>query len=310
MTDEIKLHPADPRTWKHIFDPNWELPKTPEQRLKEFKQFKRKRAQKIRRKREQAERQERIKAGMTPEEIEDDPRVEFQRPVITNPDHLFTEIVGIQDIIADLRNIIRKGPLPIGIKGKPNVMLEGPTSTAKSLICENFLKLPDSMEIGPDTSSSGLIKMLAENPRIKWLVCEEFEKMCKKFPEVQSTILTWAWDGKVVSTKGSQKGHQVFYSNAIFIAAVNSTDKLSDAMMKRFYLYPLKNYTQKEFKQIAYLTLTRDQYYPVARPLARAIANYSWKYGNQDMKQVLMVGRQCETIEEIEAKFRLLSRAD
>jgi len=196
------------------------------------------------------------------------------------PGGLFAVVVGM-----DYEKRILRQCVTSGRDTKFDVLIVGPPGSAKSLLLEELRPLPDTRYVaGPSMSPGGLTSMFVDSdnpPRI--LLIDEIDKTD---PATLDRLLT-IMDGTVTRVRhGSQVDEAV---NCRIIAAANSEAGLRPALLTRFWIMPLNDYTLEERRAvIAGFLVTRRG---IAADTAQEIANQVAERGGdtRDAAQIASV---------------------
>lgn len=165
-----------------------------------------------------------------------------------------------------------------------HILLVGDPGSGKSELLEPIGRLPRSRwAVGGATTSSGLIDYLLENPKTERLVIDELDKA--ETSELYALYSLMA-SGKVARL---QHGATQEQKRTVWVfAAANSTEKLPPALVSRFVIRQVANYTPEQARQIMAAVLERREGLPRARAeeIAAAVASRS-----HDPRDAVQVGR-------------------
>jgi len=172
------------------------------------------------------------------------------RPNRKSVDHLFSNIIGYDDVKEALRMIIETDE-------SLHCLLIGPPATAKTLFLEeiyNYYGDEAEFVIGSQTSSAGLSKLILEK-QPKALIIDEIDKLLKV--EDLSVLLSIMERGIVRRVKGDMITDIQQLKVKVF--AAGNTDNLPQELKSRFkpFIFYFKPYTKEQFIEVCVNYLSR-----------------------------------------------------
>ena len=201
------------------------------------------------------------------------------------PENLFDDIV-LQD---DLKMILRRS---IHSKRPVHVLMIGKPATSKTMFLSNLSKLPSSKYIlGSTMSRAGLVDYLIEShPR--YLVIDELDKMLGKD---YATLLSLMETGIVTRLKHGMR-EQTKMTTWVF-AGVNSTNRIPQEILSRFFQCNVSEYTKEDFYTIAGNLLDREETFDIE--LRQKITEYTYST-TKDVRDIIKYARLCDTFEDFQ----------
>ena len=216
-----------------------------------------------------------------------------------DPKKLFDEIIGYPDIK-------KAFILFLNSKNNINVLLVGPPGCSKTLFLLALLKYyKDAFFVdGSNASGPGMFdELCASKQNTKYLLIDEIDGLKRSD---QKTLLNLFETGMLVSVKVRKQARRQFDNLKVF-ATCNHVEKLSKALLSRFFVLTLKEYSEQEFLDIAV------QLYKKKDPeLIRYIAKAIWHVvGSKDIRDVQKIVDHAESAEmadmliELQLKYRV-----
>ena len=189
-----------------------------------------------------------------------------------DPSELFREIIGYEEVKKAFN-------LFLSSQKNINVLLDGPPGCSKTLFLLAILKhCKDVFFVdGSNASGPGMFdELLTSKQNTKYLLIDEIDGLSKKD---QKALLNLFETGMLVSVKVRKQARKEFKNLKVF-ATCNNTEKLSNALMSRFFRLSLREYSETEFIDIAKkLYLKKDQ------ELIEYIAKAVWHVlGSKDIR--------------------------
>jgi Holliday junction DNA helicase RuvB len=207
----------------------------------------------------------------------------------------FDAIVGNHDIKLILnRAILSERPIHVLLVGKPG--------SAKSMfLTEMMRRLKNSYFIvGSNTTKAGLVNQLFER-QPKYLLIDELDKMNAND---QVSLLHLMETGIISETK-VKKTRQIELTSWVF-ATANNCEKIIEALLSRFVVLEVPDYSFEEFTNIAVKRLANEK---VDRYIASIIAEKVWyELGSRDVRDVVKIGRLVENIPDISLVIKVMRR--
>lgn len=206
-----------------------------------------------------------------------------------DPDALFVDVVGRDQVIKWLRRTIRR-------KAQIHHLLAGPSGSGKSMMLADILELPGAARFvgaGRQSTAAGISNFLLEN-RPHWLVVEEIEKM--PGPDAEA-LLTLMGRGYIETTKGSGEQEQHDLPTTVF-ANANDLDRVSpDSLLSRMMVWEFDRYSLDEFVNVCTTVLPRD--HDIQEDLAKYIAERVFHdLDSADVRDAERISELAETPEE------------
>ena len=208
----------------------------------------------------------------------------------------FEEIVSQNDIKLIFNKAI-KSERPI------HVLLLGKPGSAKTMfLMEMMRRLKNSYFIvGSNTTKAGLVHQLFEKEP-KYLLIDEIDKMSR---DDQVSLLHLMETGIISETK-IKKTRQLELVSWVF-ATANSVEKIIEALLSRFVVLEVPDYSFEEFTNIAVKRLASEK---VDRYIASIIAEKVWyELGSRDVRDVIKIGRLVENIPDISLVIKVMRRS-
>ena len=197
------------------------------------------------------------------------------------PDDFFDDfgIIGYDEIKKILVRSLREG-IPA------NVLLVGPPATAKSLFLMALERLEGSVFIQGGTSTQGGIRDVIMGYLPSILLIDEIDKIRSNYDV--TALLTWMWEGRVVSAQSRRAGGvKSVEGRGWVVAAANDVSRLHPALKDRFIPFYLKEYARDEYEKVVFSILVREG---VDDEIARFVARET--YGlEKSVRQAIQVGR-------------------
>jgi len=207
----------------------------------------------------------------------------------------FKNIVGNDDIKLILNKaVLSKRPI--------HILLVGPPGSAKTMfLTEIMRRLKNSYFIvGSNTTKAGLVNQLFENEP-KYLLIDELDKMGGSD---QVSLLHLMETGIISETK-IDKTRQMALTSWVF-ATANSSEKIIEALLSRFLVLEIPEYTFEQFTEIAVSRLTKEK---VDKQVASVIAEKVWnELDSRDIRDVVKVGRLSNSTEEVSFVVGIMKR--
>lgn len=205
----------------------------------------------------------------------------------------FNEIVGKEDI----KNIFRRA---IDADANYNILLTGPPGCAKTLflkaICTEFKEKAVYFD-GANLTNYILDYLELNKDKIRYICIDEIDKLSKKW---QGTYLNFLEDG-TVNVQQQKKNYDFKMKNIKVFATSNKIEKLSDAIVSRFDVYNLEEYSYDEFLEIS-IRLLPEKY-----EIIPVIASKIWYDLNiKDIRKVIQMGKLVQKNDKEEDIDRLI----
>lgn len=144
-------------------------------------------------------------------------------------------------------------------KKRNAMLLEGDPATAKSLIAKkiaDYYGKNAHYTYGSGSSRAGVFDYCFHNPKLKYLVIDELDKMKK---EDQASLLNLMESGVLVEMKqGKQRSTEM---NVTVIATANDLKKIIKPLLTRFEpnIFHMKGYTKDEYLDIGRQMLAGEE---------------------------------------------------
>jgi len=207
----------------------------------------------------------------------------------------FKEIIGHYETKEILNKaIVSKNPVHILLVGRPG--------SAKTLFLLEINRLFKSsiFVVGSNTTKAGLTNHLFDS-RPKYVLVDELEKMSYSD---QNSLLHLMENGMVSETK-INKTREILLHSSVF-ASANSCTKISQALLSRFLVIKIPDYSFEEFMDIAIFQLKKEK---MDEMTARAISQSVWQeLENRDIRDVIKIGRLTRNTQEAELIIQILKR--
>lgn len=209
-------------------------------------------------------------------------------------ENIFEQIVGHDNIKQIfLRAMHSKRPV--------HVLLIGSPGSAKTMFLTQIMRNSkiSYFVVGSNTTKAGLLNQLFQRMP-KFLLIDELEKMNT---QDQTALLHLMETGLISETK-INKTRQSKLTCWVFSTA-NSTKKISEAVLSRFIVLEIPDYSVEEFTNIAIKRLASEN---IDEKVARIIAEKIWyKLGSRNIRDVINVARISDSIEEIDFFVEMLN---
>jgi Holliday junction DNA helicase RuvB len=205
----------------------------------------------------------------------------------------FNNIIGHNDIKKILNNAIHsKKPI--------HILLVGPQASAKTMFLLNISRLfkESLFVVGSNTTKAGLLSRLFEL-RPKFLLVDEVEKMSY---QDQIALLHLMETGIISETKAN-KTRQMQLTSWVF-ASANSCENITQALLSRFLILQIKEYTFEEFKEIVVITLKNEN---IEENTAVCIAEKLWnEFKSKNVRDAIKIGRLASNAEEVQEIINIM----
>lgn len=205
---------------------------------------------------------------------------------------LFHSIVGYSDIKKLVTRCIKS-------KESVHLLLAGPPASSKTIfLLEMAKELKDSEYIdGTNTSGVGMVDYLFSNPKTKFLLIDEIDKLQKNFQTVLYNVME---TGLLIETKAkSKKGFRKQKMNLKIFATSNDLTKLNLPLRSRFITIELPEYTWEQFLKITNNILCEK--YELDEDIATKIAQVVWyNIGSKDIRDSLQIAKLTGVIDDVE----------
>jgi holliday junction DNA helicase RuvB len=203
----------------------------------------------------------------------------------------FKEIIGHGDI----KKIFVKA---IGSNKPVHLLLYGSPGSAKTMFLTEMVRSLKStlFVVGRNTTKAGILNQLFEGP--KFLLIDELDKMSKVD---QASLLNLMESGIISETKFN-KTRQLKRASWVF-ATANSREKIISPLLSRFAVLEVPIYTYEQFKEIALTRLAKEK---VDKYVAQLIVENVWSELGSDIRDVIKVGRLCESIEDVSFIIKMM----
>jgi len=208
----------------------------------------------------------------------------------------FENIVGNDDTKLILNKaILSRNPVHVLLMGKPG-------SAKTMFLMEMMRRLKNSYFIvGSNTTKAGLVNQLFER-QPKYLLIDELDKMNAND---QVSLLHMMETGIISETK-VKKTRQIELTSWVF-ATANNCEKIIEALLSRFVVLEVPDYSFEEFTNIAVKRLANEK---VDRYIASIIAEKVWyELGSRDVRDVIKIGRLVENIPDISLVIKVMRRS-
>ena len=188
----------------------------------------------------------------------------------------------------------------LNAKKAVHVILNGPPSTAKSLLMNDIkarMKPKDYVYIvGSLVSKQGISKILFER-KPKYIFIDEFQYISKKD---QSVLLSLMGEDGIVSETYAKGVREGYFETRVF-ATTNSISNMIPALLTRFLLINIKQYTKEQFIEICRNVMSKTEGIPsnIAIKVAEQMYNHSIT-----IRECIKVGRLCRNEEDIEPTIK------
>lgn len=207
----------------------------------------------------------------------------------------FKDVLGNDEIKENLYRILIKNDRRI------NVLLHGPASTSKTMLCNIIEKNCYDVIYHDATSSTGagLIESLYNNRSAKVLIIDEITEMRKTDIEMLRGLLN---SNRITKTLRTLR-YDFTLPHLKIIATCNNISKLSVPIRSRFQEYLLQPYNDEQFKQILTFCLKRDNI--ITDPeLADSIGDVLLHYNIRIIRKALsicnLIDQENDTVEDIQ----------
>lgn len=207
------------------------------------------------------------------------------------PTDLFAEIIGFSDVKRQLL-------LALNAKIPVSVLLVGPPASAKTLFLNAIANLPGAVyRYGEGITKAGLREMVLHD-KVPYLIIDEIEKMD---PE-EDPILLAVLEQKVSVLHYGESALETIDTRVF--GAANSTAKMRRELVSRFHVVRFPEYAPAEFRQIAYLYLTRRDFDPeISRVIADGLSTKT-----KDIRDALRLAAMSPTLADAELNVAQLGQ--
>ncbi len=193
----------------------------------------------------------------------------------------FDEIIGHE-------HIKRLFGLALRSHEPTHILLSGPPASTKTMFLMSLRQhLTDSYFIdGGNATKAGIIDYLFKN-RSPFLLLDEIDKMS---PRDQTFLLNLMETGIITESKYG-KTREAEIKTSVF-ATCNDPRKLSAALLSRFFIVELDQYTYEQFHEITLRLLSVEQEY------ARIIADAVWDT-SRNLRDCIRIGKLARSEEDV-----------
>ena len=192
------------------------------------------------------------------------------------PEDLFDVVVGHDDLKRIFLSSLR-AERPV------HILLVGPPATAKSVFLTELEHLPESRyALGGTSSRAGIVDFIIKH-RPRYLLIDELDKMNMND---YSALLSLMETGEVTRLK-KRMTDAIRIKTWVF-AAVNRDDKLPVELKSRFLPCYVREYSEREFKEVARNVLVKREHMceDVATSIAEKVVTYS-----RDVRDAIRIAR-------------------
>jgi holliday junction DNA helicase RuvB len=207
----------------------------------------------------------------------------------------FDEIIGHDDI----KQIFAKAILS---KRPVHILLVGSPGSAKTMFLTEIMRQykESYFIVGSNTTKAGLVNQLFER-RPKFLLIDELEKMSV----TDQTSLLHLMETGIISETKINKTRQMELTSWVF-ATANSCQKIIEALLSRFLVLEIPEYTFAEFREIAVSRLAKEN---VDKYFACTIAEKVWnELHSSDIRDVVKIGRLSNSTEDVSFVVGVMKR--
>jgi len=206
------------------------------------------------------------------------------------PHDLFDFILGHEE----LKDILWRS---LNSERPVHILMVGPPASAKSMFLGELARLPFSrFTLGGGTSKAGLADFLLEF-RPRYLIIDEIDKM----PMTEQSILLSLMESGIVARLKKRMREIETMTTTVF-AAANRDNTMWSELKSRFFILPLKEYSEADFISISRAVLiTREKVDPGLATLIAGLLSHH----TRDVREAIHFGRLCKSEEEIRSLLRL-----
>ena len=209
--------------------------------------------------------------------------------IANSNENLFQEIYG-HESVKTVINMALRSEKPV------HILLTSPPGMAKTqflLAIRNMFNNQSCFVIGSNSTKKGIIDVLFEK-RPQILLIDELETMSY---DTQESLLSLMETGIISETKKTCSREMQLENIKVF-ATSNDTKGLCNPLLSRFIVVNIPQYTDEEFKEIAFQRLTNKE--GVSEEVAKDIANQVIQgLSRRDLRDCIKVARIAKTSKEI-----------
>jgi MoxR-like ATPase len=193
---------------------------------------------------------------------------------------MFENIVGYDEI----KRLFR---MALESESTTHILLIGPPASAKTMFLTALLQhVKNSYFVdGGNATRAGIIDYIFDN-RPRYLLIDEIDKLAPK----HQTFLLNLMEGGILSETKFGKTREMRVNISVF-ATSNSTRNLSEALLSRFFVVEMEQYSYEQFYQITSRLLHQRK---IAPPIADAV----W-VTSRNLRDCVRIGKLARSEEDV-----------